>query len=178
MIAAQSVPGGMASLTGRNQLVLDGIVVAVLAPGGLQVDVGLGVLSCGSQVDRVFRAGERVRLMATDQGTYECMGLATLGGSVRTAVLPVPPSLQTSNLSSQSLYEALVAIMVKQNQVLKRGRIVAVLSDRTLQVNIASRRLTGALARSAVNRAWRAGEACYAMQYDNGGSWLVTGLAR
>lgn len=163
-------------LTGRNQLVLDGIVGAVLASGALQVNVGRGVVTAGAITNQVFRAGDRVRLMATTERTYIVTGRATVGGRAQTRTLPVPPPIPSSAQYAATLHDAFMQVVVKQNQLLRRGVVSAILSDGTLHVTMTGRGGSGGPtpARASTNHRFRAGEIVYGLKADDG-RWLVAG---
>lgn len=164
-IASQTTTGALSNLTRLHQAVLDGVVDAVTASGLLLVNVGRGSLYAGAVVDIRFRAGDHVRMMHADDGTYQVTGLATAGGRARTKVLPQVDSPPPSG-SSPSLHAALVRYSAKDSQALKRGIVTAVRSDGTLEVRIKGR---PQVATAATSRPLRAGDRVYAVKTDLGG---------
>jgi hypothetical protein len=170
---AQTVTGGLSNLTRLNQPILDGTVDAVTATGLILVNVGApGSLYAGSVVDYRFKAGERVRMIRADDGTWQVLGPAPRGTSPAPASLPAVIGPQAA--VSQSLQAALLRFAAKSNQMLKVGTVTGVRSDGTMEINL---RVGARLARATTTHRFRAGEQVYAAKLDNG-SYTVVGPGR
>lgn len=169
-ISSQTTAGALQGLVQRqNQAVLDGTIVAVLDSGELIVSVQEQHALAPTVLDHLFAVGEPVILARSDEDEWVIIGVGSTGTIAPTGV---SPTTAPTTIVSQSLHEAVLRLVNKRNQILRKGLVLGQLADGTLviRLGIGDRLAT----RSSTTQVFEIGQTVYTIQQDDG-EWLALG---
>jgi hypothetical protein len=150
----------------QNQALLDGAIAAVMANGQIIVVAQEVAFVAPTIIDHIFQVGEPVLLARSDEDEWVVIGTGTTG--IQGSVSPARPP---TGIVSQSLHEAVLRLVNKRNQILRKGTVIGLLDDGSLVVRL---KIADVVARAETSQVFAVGHVIYAILHDDA-TWRVLG---